>query len=256
MRDIAFILRNIEPRSLVIVDELGRGTSTTDGLAIAIAISEALIESKAYVWFVTHFRDLPRILAERAGVVNLHLSVDISDDMSRIKMMYKISDGPEETKHYGIALARAIDLPEDVVQVAEAVSSVLNERNEEKGQNAKALAVARRRKLILGLREQLQQAQESMKDGRDKAEMRVWLKKLQDEFIVRLSAIEEEVKAHEAEEKLEEEGSVMDGVEESVIDGGTAEPVDDHSSVVAAVQIKQEVVDGLNDAASEPESNM
>ncbi len=256
MRDIAFILRNIEPRSLVIVDELGRGTSTTDGLAIAIAISEALIESKAYVWFVTHFRDLPRILAERAGVVNLHLSVDISDDMSRIKMMYKISDGPEETKHYGIALAKAIDLPDDVVQVAEAVSSVLNERNEKKRQNAKALAVARRRKLVLGLREQLQQAQESMNDVRDKGEMRVWLKKLQDEFIVRLSAIEEEVKAHEAEEKLEDEGSVMEGVEESPTDDGIAQTVDDHSFVVAGVKIKQEVVDGLNDAASEPESNM
>lgn len=49
MREMAFILHNIEPRSMVIVDELGRGTSTTDGLAIAIAIAEVLVESKSLV---------------------------------------------------------------------------------------------------------------------------------------------------------------------------------------------------------------
>jgi DNA mismatch repair protein MSH4 len=80
-----------------IVDELGRGTSTQDGLTIAIAIAEALIDSKvrqwclvfpskaanicfplqALVWFATHFRDLATVLAERNGVVNLHLAVEV-----------------------------------------------------------------------------------------------------------------------------------------------------------------------------------
>lgn len=58
MRDIAFILRNINGRSLAIIDELGRGTSTRDGLAIALAISEALIQSNSLVWFVTHFHQI------------------------------------------------------------------------------------------------------------------------------------------------------------------------------------------------------
>ena len=58
MRETAFILRNIDENSLAIIDELGRGTSTRDGLAIAISIAEALIESQALVWFATHFTDL------------------------------------------------------------------------------------------------------------------------------------------------------------------------------------------------------
>ena len=74
-RETAFILRNVDKRSIVIIDELGRGTSTRDGLCIAIAVAEALVASGAFVWFATHFRDLPKILAERNGVVNLHLSV-------------------------------------------------------------------------------------------------------------------------------------------------------------------------------------
>lgn len=58
MREMAFILRNINGKSLAIIDELGRGTSTRDGLAIALAISEALIQSDSLVWFATHFHQL------------------------------------------------------------------------------------------------------------------------------------------------------------------------------------------------------
>jgi len=203
MREIAFILRNIERRSLVIIDELGRGTSTTDGLAIAIAIAEALVESRAYVWFVTHFRDLARILAERAGVVNLHLAVEISVHSSKMKMLYKISDGYEEEKFYGLALARVVDLPEDVITTATKVSKALHQCEEARRSNAKVLSVARRRRLILSLREQLIQTQNGSMEG---DELRLWLKRLQDEFLVRMAAIDAEAAvalAKEQEESIE-----------------------------------------------------
>lgn len=200
MREIAFILRNIERRSLVIIDELGRGTSTTDGLAIAIAIAEALVESRAYVWFVTHFRDLARILAERAGVVNLHLAVEISVHSSKMKMLYQISDGYEEEKFYGLALARVVDLPEDVITTATKVSKALHQREEARKSNAKVLSVARRRRLILSLREQLIQAQDGSMEG---DELRLWLKRLQDEFLVRMAAIDAEAAAALAKEQEE-----------------------------------------------------
>jgi DNA mismatch repair protein MSH4 len=82
MREIAFILRfecpmrlfvsfpsnlavrNIDNKSMAIIDELGRGTSTRDGLAIAIAVAEALLQSGAMVFFVTHFRTLGKMKME------------------------------------------------------------------------------------------------------------------------------------------------------------------------------------------------
>lgn len=187
MREVAFILRNIERRSLVIVDELGRGTSTADGLAVAIAVAEGLLESRAHVWFVTHFRDLPRILEERSGVVNLHLAVDLKPDASMMKMLYKISDGWEEERCYGIVLARVVDLPADIIQAAMDVSNSLQERHEARKGNKAFRSVARRRKLILSLREQLVQAKDGLLEGEA---LRHWLKRLQNELIVRMAAID------------------------------------------------------------------
>lgn len=189
MREMSFILRNIEPRSLVIVDELGRGTSTTDGLSIAIAISEALIQSKAHVWFVTHFRDLPRILAERVGVYNLHMHVDIAPDFSAMKMRYRISEGREEQKYYGLALAQLVDLPDEVMEVAVAASQQLNARNEEKRGNAKVVTLAKRRKLAICLKMTLVQAVEGELAGEQLLEK---MRKVQEEFCVRMAAIEAE----------------------------------------------------------------
>jgi DNA mismatch repair protein MSH4 len=215
MRKIAYILRNIGPRSLVLIDELGRGTSTTDGLAIAIAISEALIDSKAHVWFVTHFRDLPRILADRAGVSNLHLAVDISDDYAKMTMRYTILDGYEEEKFYGLAIARVMNLPEDVLELASLVSKTLHDRNEARKRNPRATAVARRRKLILNVKEQLGQARESAlrgesgsgqdgnADGISAEALRAWLKRLQVEFTVRMRAINADAEAAMAENEGE-----------------------------------------------------
>lgn len=77
MRETAFILRNMDKGSLIIIDELGRGTSTRDGMAIALSICEALIESRSLVWFATHFREVAEILGERPGVVNLHMKVEV-----------------------------------------------------------------------------------------------------------------------------------------------------------------------------------
>lgn len=206
MREMAFILRNIEPQSLVIVDELGRGTSTTDGLAVAIAISEALIQSKAYVWFVTHFRDLPRILAERAGVYNMHMGVDIDPDFSRMRMRYRVSDGCEEQKFYGLALAQIVDLPEEVMEIAVAASKQTNARNDMKQKSLKPLTIAKRRKLAVHMRETITQATNGELENK---ELFVKMQRLQREFLVRMAAIDAEVSAMEdpSARSLEAEGT-------------------------------------------------
>jgi DNA mismatch repair protein MSH4 len=189
MREMAFILRNIEPRSMVIVDELGRGTSTTDGLAIAIAIAEALIESRALVWFVTHFRDLALILAERSGVVSLHLAAEISADISQMVMLYKIAEGPDTTQFYGLTVAKLVDLPPGVLECAQAVSEKLNKIAQRRHSKSKALMLSRKRNLLLSLREQFLQARNGTLEG---DALREWLKKLQDNFVLRMAAIEDE----------------------------------------------------------------
>jgi len=193
MRETAFILRNVDKRSMVIIDELGRGTSTRDGLCIAIAVAEALVESKAFVWFATHFGDLSKILAERNGVVNLHLSVEVGES-DKMKMLYKVADGAVKEQHYGLALAKVVDLPPEVIRVAEEVSNKLNANLERRKKQSKTILLARRRKLILGLREQLLQAREGNMQGKVLA---TWMKMLQDEFVNRMAALEADVAAAE-----------------------------------------------------------
>ena len=190
MREAAFILRNIDERSMAIVDELGRGTSTRDGLAIAIAIAEAVIESRALVWFVTHFRDLPKILAERNGVVNLHLAVDNTED-EKMEMLYRVSSGAVQDENYGLKLARVMPLPLDVIEHAELVSATLDQAMQRKKSKGASLAiiVARKRRLLLNLKEHLAQAKDGSMDDEDLTQ---WLKDLQREFIVRMLALNDE----------------------------------------------------------------
>ena len=201
MRETAFILRNVDKRSLIIIDELGRGTSTRDGLSIAIAVAEALVDSGAFVFFATHFRDLPKILAERNGVVNLHLSVDMGE-VDKMTMLYKVAGGAVQEEHYGLALAKVVDLPPDVVRIAEEVSNKLTANIEKRKKNSRTILQARRRKLILSLREQLVQAQEGNMKGKVLA---TWMKKLQDEFVNRMAALEADVAAAAEESEYEQE---------------------------------------------------
>lgn len=196
MRETAFILRNVDERSMVIIDELGRGTSTRDGISIAIAIAEALVDSRALVWFVTHFRDLAIILGERNGVVNLHLAVELDTEKDRMTMLYRIANGYVQEKHYGLALARVVGLPPDVLQVAEKVSKALVTNAERRKRGSKAIAIARRRKLVLNLKEQLTHAKEGNMKGKV---LWTWLKNLQDEFVSRMAAVNKEIETAQLE---------------------------------------------------------
>ena len=222
MRETAFILRNVDKRSLVIVDELGRGTSTRDGLAIALAIAEALVESRALVWFATHFRDLAHVMAERSGVMNLHLAVDMGGaEEDRITMLYRISNGCVEEEHYGLTLARVVDLPPKVLFVAEEVSRKVARGLERRKEASQTISLARRRKLVLSLKEQLVQAKEGNMRRRV---LSSWLKKLQDEFIVRMSAIDIEAAAADDESEKSDQVEGEDGNSDASTSPGRSRP--------------------------------
>ena len=220
MRETAFILKNIDRQSMAIIDELGRGTSTRDGLAIAIAIAEALVESRALVWFATHFHDLAQIMSERNGVVNMHLAVDTSDD-NKMEMLYRIESGTTQDKHYGLKLARVMPLPPDVIEHAEHVSATLEQQMKRKKANSIVVITARRRKLLLNLKEHLVQAKKGKMDDQT---LREWLKDLQKEFVVRMTALDEEARRAELGLDDEDDEDDEDAVDEQGAETMTAAP--------------------------------
>ncbi|KAI0409726.1 muts domain V [Xylaria palmicola] len=186
MREMAFILRNINNKSLAVIDELGRGTSSRDGLAIALAISEALIQSNSNVWFATHFEELARILGSRLGVLNLHLETVVSSpsaEPARMTMLYRIKSGLVQEKNYGLNLARAMGFPEQFIEAAQEVSRTLTESIEEKKDSSESRRLIRHRKLILNLTSILTQLEQSEMDD---AAMGSYLRRLQDEFVLQM----------------------------------------------------------------------
>ena len=218
MRETAFILRNVGKNSLAIIDELGRGTSTRDGLAIAVSIAEALIESQAFVWFTTHFRELAEMLNERPGVVNMHLQTQVTPD--KLQMLYTLSPGPCTEVSYGLALARVVNLPPMVLEVAEQVSERITQMKEKKKHGSKARALMRRRKLVLALRETLLQAQEA---DMEESALKSYLKKVQTEFVRRMEEIHKEVDNGESDE---EEDVDMDEESQSVVSSDNTKVVE------------------------------
>ncbi|KAM0225193.1 hypothetical protein ACHAQD_001125 [Fusarium lateritium] len=190
MREMAFILRNIDDKSLAVIDELGRATSNRDGLAIAIAMSEALIQTRASVWFATHFVDLTKVLADRPGVLNLHLAATSStteEGLPHITMLYKATSGAiRDEEHYGINLARAIGLPQSFIEKAEEVAKDLRRKREASKRSSESAKLIARRKLILNLQDALKQARES---GSEEA-LPGYLQRLQEEFVSRMEEVE------------------------------------------------------------------
>ena len=137
----------------------------------------------------------------------MHLAVDRSED-STMTMLYKIAEGYVQEEHYGLALARVIDLPKGVLDTAEHVSMALEKIALAKKKSSKAFALARRRKLILILKETLIQARDGPMEGKA---LLTWLRKLQEEFVQRMEQIENDAASSEDEimEEDEEEGGVL-----------------------------------------------
>ncbi|KAI9065774.1 hypothetical protein FKP32DRAFT_1665232 [Trametes sanguinea] len=162
MASTAMILGLATADSLVLIDEVGRGTSVREGVAISHAIAEELIRLKSYVFFATHFGELATTLSRQPSVINLHLSVQKSRATTSkfgLTFHYKIIDGaPDAFDHYGLDLARLADLPEQVVSEARRVAEFLTDQEEQDQRQSRTSKLAIRRKALLRLRTQLGQA--------------------------------------------------------------------------------------------------
>jgi DNA mismatch repair protein MutS len=116
MMETAVILNTATPRSLIVLDEIGRGTSTYDGLALAWAVVEHIQQKiRAKTLFATHYHELTELANQLEGVQNLHVSVKESGE--QILFLRKVEPGAAD-RSYGIEVARLAALPMTVIERA------------------------------------------------------------------------------------------------------------------------------------------
>jgi DNA mismatch repair protein MutS len=119
MNETANIINNATDRSLVILDEIGRGTSTFDGLSIAWSVAEFLYDKiKARTLFATHYHELTKLAEDRKGVCNLNVAVREWNE--QIIFLRKIIPGGAD-KSYGIQVARLAGLPKEILDRAKEI---------------------------------------------------------------------------------------------------------------------------------------
>ncbi|MDN4147599.1 DNA mismatch repair protein MutS [Pseudomonas tohonis] len=115
MSETANILHNATDSSLVLMDEVGRGTSTFDGLSLAWAAAEHLARLRAYTLFATHYFELTVLPESEPVVANVHLNA--TEHNERIVFLHHVLPGPA-SQSYGLAVAQLAGVPADVIQRA------------------------------------------------------------------------------------------------------------------------------------------
>ena len=118
MTETANILHNASERSLVLMDEVGRGTSTFDGLSLAWACAYYLADKiKSFTLFATHYFELTSLPEQIPGAVNIHL--DATEYKDSIVFLHSVQEGPAN-QSYGIQVAKLAGIPSDVISLARA----------------------------------------------------------------------------------------------------------------------------------------
>ena len=116
MTEAAYILHHATPRSLVLMDEIGRGTSTYDGLALAGAIARHLVEkSRCYTLFATHYFELTALALRFKEVANIHF--DAVEHKDHIVFLHSVEEGPAN-QSYGLQVAQLAGVPASVIRAA------------------------------------------------------------------------------------------------------------------------------------------
>ena len=139
MVETANILNNASEKSLVILDEIGRGTSTLDGLSLAWAIAETLAGRRCRTLFATHYHELTTLADRDSSIINLHVSVREWQD--EIVFLYGIKKGRTD-RSYGIHVAKIAGVPQEVVKRANELLETLTvhtqQASEESAQQSRA----------------------------------------------------------------------------------------------------------------------
>ena len=131
MTESANILHNATPASLVLMDEIGRGTSTFDGLALAWAIGRFLLEkSKCLTLFATHYFELTRLALDYRTAANIHL--DAVEHGDSIVFLHAVEEGPAD-RSYGLQVAALAGVPKPVIRQAKKYLEMLEDQSLQRG---------------------------------------------------------------------------------------------------------------------------
>jgi DNA mismatch repair protein MutS len=127
MTEAANILHNATEKSLVLVDEIGRGTSTFDGLALAYAIARHLLENnRSYTLFATHYFELTRLNEEFQQLANVHLAA--IEHQHSIVFLHAVNEGAA-SQSYGLQVAALAGVPNSVIKIAKKQLRVLEQNS-------------------------------------------------------------------------------------------------------------------------------
>ncbi len=127
MTEMAYILRHAGPSSLVLVDEIGRGTSTYDGLALAYACAlDLATRVRAYTLFSTHYFELTQLPELAPSATNVHL--EAVEHAGEVTFLYQVQPGPAD-RSYGLQVARLAGMPEPVLHDARTRLAQLEQHN-------------------------------------------------------------------------------------------------------------------------------
>ncbi|CAG5866394.1 unnamed protein product, partial [Menidia menidia] len=132
MKEVSYIIHNASHRSLIIIDELGRGTSAEEGIGLCHSVCEFLLSLKAFTLFATHFLELCQLESLYPNVENQHMEVQHTrsgdSGAERVEYTYLLSRGCAEQRHYGLKVAEMTAFPPSIIQEAKRVASGVSQK--------------------------------------------------------------------------------------------------------------------------------
>ncbi|XP_075304759.1 mutS protein homolog 4 [Odontesthes bonariensis] len=131
MKEVSYIIHNASDRSLIIIDELGRGTSAEEGVGICHSVCEFLLSLKAFTLFATHFLELCQLESLYPNLENQHMEVQHTrsgdSGADRVVYTYLLGRGCAEERHYGLRAAELTAFPPSIIQEAKTVASKVSQ---------------------------------------------------------------------------------------------------------------------------------
>ncbi|XP_053538579.1 mutS protein homolog 4 isoform X2 [Ictalurus punctatus] len=132
MKEVSYITHNASNRSLIIIDELGRGTSAEEGIGICHSVCEFLISLKAFTLFATHFLELCQLETLYPNVENQHMQVQhmrgTENSTESVVYTYLLTQGFSEESNYGIRAAENTSFPLSIIQEAKSISAKVSQK--------------------------------------------------------------------------------------------------------------------------------